>query len=384
MDRIVSQRRFCCGALAIIALIVVLLVGAMGYGGVIAQTQQLTPVSVPTEGGGDGEVVDAVLVVQRVAPAVVTVINQRVMQGLGMESDPQRAGSGTGFIIDEAGYIVTNWHVVQGGDAFSVIFADGGQRDATLIGSDPISDLAVVQIDGEVPATVGLGDSTLLQPGQPVLAIGSPLGTFTNTVTQGIVSALGRSIPGSGCSIYTNLIQHDAAINPGNSGGPLFAMDGQVVGVNTLGIPQVPGEQILAQGLFFAVPSNTVTKITTQLIEQGEVVYPYFGVVSFPVTDDVVAQLDLPVDAGAIVDPSSLIAPESPAGQAGIEPGDVITAIDGEPIDRQTSFVEVLFAHEPGETVTATVQRGDEELSLQVALAERPAELEQACLSQLP
>jgi len=383
MDRVFPQRRFRWAGFGIAGLLVALLLGATGFGGVTAQSQ-LTPVSIPAEGGGTGDVAEAVTVVQRVAPAVVTVINQRMMEGLGMESDPQRAGSGTGFIIDEAGYIVTNWHVVQGGDAFSVIFADGGQRDATLIGSDPISDLAVVQVDGEIPAIVGLGDSNLLQPGQPVLAIGSPLGTFTNTVTQGIVSALGRSIPGSGCSIYTNLIQHDAAINPGNSGGPLFAMDGQVIGVNTLGIPQVPGEGTIAQGLFFAVPSNTVTEITAQLIELGEVIYPYFGVISIPVTDDVAAQLDLTVNEGAIVDPTSSIASDSPAGLAGIQPGDVITAIDGEPIDRQSSFVDVLFAHDPGETVTATVQRGAEALSLEVTLAERPAELEEACLSQLP
>ncbi len=220
----------------------------------------------------------AVNVVLRVGPAVVTVINEQTASGIGSgslqpsggdasSSSLQPVGSGTGFIIDDQGDIVTNWHVVDQGQKFQVIFANGETRDAKLVGSDEISDLAVVQVTGKLPGIVSFGDSSTLLPGEPVLAIGSPLGAFTNTVTEGIVSAVGRDFPqdsSQGPQIYTNLIQHDAAINPGNSGGPLFDLNGEVVGVNTLGIPTDSGGAPV-QGLFFAIPSNTVKQITTQL-----------------------------------------------------------------------------------------------------------------------
>jgi len=305
----------------------------------------------------------AVEVVDQVADAVVTVVNEQTARGVGL----QPTGSGTGFIIDEEGHIVTNWHVVTGGQSFLVIFADGRRQTARLVGSDRLSDLAVVRVDGEVPAVVPLGDSDGLKPGQPVLAIGSPLGSFTNTVTQGIISALGRDFPGSS---YTNLIQHDAAINPGNSGGPLFNFAGEVVGVNTLGIPQQGGQ--LVQGLFFAIPSNTVKKIAQLLIDDGRVVYPYLGISFQTVTWQVAAQAGLDVDHGILV---TEVVSGGPADRAGIQPDDVIVAIGGVAIDQRHSFQEILFEHEPDETVEVTVQRGDERLTVEVTLGERPADL---------
>lgn len=306
-------------------------------------------------------------IVERVGSAVVTVINEQAFRG--GDGTAQPAGSGTGFIIDGDGHIVTNSHVVQGGDAFEVIFSDGTTRDAELIGDDPLSDVAVVRVDGELPGIVPLGDSDLLKPGQPVLAIGSPLGAFTNTVTQGIVSAIGRDFPGS--STYTNLIQHDAAINPGNSGGPLFNFAGEVIGVNTLGIPtSQSGEPV--QGLFFAIASNTVRDIADELIDNGRVVYPYFGIVYDSVTPDVVAQFDLPVTNGVIV---IEVPADGPAANAGVQVGDVITAIGGTPIDRETTFSEALFGFEPGDTVDVTLFRDNEEITVQLELEERPADI---------
>jgi len=303
-------------------------------------------------------------VVAQVGSAVVTVINEQTYDsGNGNSLVP--AGSGTGFIIDDQGHIVTNWHVVTGGEKFKVIFADGTQVDAELVGSDEVSDLAVVHVSGDLPGKVTLGDSDALKPGQPVLAIGSPLGTFTNTVTQGIVSAIGRDFPGG--QNYSNLIQHDAAINPGNSGGPLFNFNGEVVGVNTLGIPTSDnGEPV--QGLFFAIPSNTVKDIAAKLIADGKVTYPYFGIVYVPVTPDVAAQLGLDQSTGVLV--REVV--EGPASDAGIQPGDIITAIDGVTIDAKTSFAEALFQHQPGDTVEATLQRDGKEMKVQVKLIERP------------
>lgn len=303
-------------------------------------------------------------VVQRVSPSVVTVVNERQAGGFG-GGQALEAGRGTGFIIDDAGHIVTNEHVVRGGDQFEVLFADGEKRQAELIGADRLSDLAVVQVSGEVPGTVPFGDSSALQVGQPVLAIGSPLGEFTNTVTDGIVSSLGRDLGGGGGqgeTAYSNLIQHNAAINPGNSGGPLFDLAGQVIGVNTLGLQQT-------QGLFFAIPANTVAQIAGQLIENRRVAYPFLGVARIDINPQLASQADLPIDYGAYID---RVDPGTPADQAGLEQGDVIVGIGDSRIDERTSFSEALFAHRPGETVPLTVMRGSDEVTLDVTLGERP------------
>ena len=343
------------------------------------------PGLLPASGGGfaqgttetaAGPAIDAVAVAERVSPAVVSVINLQT-SGFGgepatVEPDdegfpvpPQERGAGTGFIVDDQGHVVTNAHVVDGGTEFRVILFDGEEREAELVGADPVADLAVVRIDGDLPAIIALGDSDALRVGQPVLAVGSPLGAFTNTVTQGIVSALGRTYPQLGT--YTNLVQHDAAINPGNSGGPLIDANGDVVGVNTLGIPE-------AQGLFFAIPSNSVANVSQELIAEGAVVYPYFGVTTQPLTNDLAAELGVDLDFGAVVIDEA--APGSPAEAAGIQADDVIVALDDNRIDRDTPFVEVLFEYEPGDTVQATVQRGTDQLTLPVTLGERPEDLE--------
>ncbi len=340
------------------------------------------PSLLPADGGGFAQGtapgstapgIDAVAVAERVSPAVVSVINlQTATLSDGDDPDddvgiapPDQRGAGTGFIVDDQGHVVTNAHVVDGGTEFRVILFDGEERPATLVGADPIADLAVVRIEGDLPAVIGLGDSDALRVGQPVLAIGSALGAFTNTVTQGIVSALGRTYPELGLGNYTNLIQHDAAINPGNSGGPLIDANGDVVGVNTLGIPE-------AQGLFFAIPANSVANITQELIAEGEVVYPFFGVTSLPLTNDLAAELGVDVDYGALV---LDVDPGTPAGDAGIQADDIILTLDDNRIDRDAPFIEVLFEYAPGETVVATVQRGAEELTLTVTLAERPEDL---------
>ena len=316
---------------------------------------------------------DASRIVARVMPAVVTVINEQTFNNGFFGQTEIEAGSGTGFAVDGAGNIVTNEHVVRGGSAFEVILANGEKRSAKLVGSDPLSDLAVVRMDGAPPATVAFGDSDELEQGQPVLAIGSPLGEFTGTVTSGIISALHRDFPNAaaiGASeevAYTNLIQHDAPINPGNSGGPLFDISGRVIGVNTLGIPQSGSTPV--QGIFFAIPSNHVARIVSELIEKGQVSYPFLGINYQPITPDVSAQYDLPVDYGAYI---TAIVPGGPADQAGIRERDIITAIGGVSIDAQTTFAEALFDHQPGETVSITLLRGGQQRQVQVTLTQRP------------
>lgn len=382
----VPARRNVPRSLAAVTLIVLLLTGcgtpwetAVPEGSTITTpTVTAAPVvGVPIQSGPSSTaspaptIFSAVDIVRKVSPAVVTVVNEQKVGGLGSNL-AMEAGRGTGFIIDDAGHIVTNWHVVNGGDQFEVIFANDEKRPVKLTGADKLSDLAVVQVDGSLPAILSFGNSDALAPGLPVLALGSPLGTFTNTVTGGIISGLGRNLPGSpgqGQPIYSNLIQHDAPINPGNSGGPLFDYSGQVVGVNTLGIPEVPGEGIPAQGLFFAIPSNTVQRITSQLIENGRVAYPYMGIQTQDITPELASLNDLPIDHGAyVVD----VDPSGPAARAGIQPGDFILALGNVQIDEHTTFTEALFSHSPGETVEVTVLRNGSELKLSVPLEELP------------
>lgn len=299
-------------------------------------------------------------VVETVGPAVVTVINEQIADG---GTDLVPSGSGSGFILDRQGHIVTNQHVVDGGLEFIVVLADGRELPANLIGADALSDVAVLKIEGDVPAVANIGDSSTLLPGQPVLALGSPLGTFTNTVTEGIVSALGRTVPDEdGGPELLNLIQHDAAINPGNSGGPLVTLDGEVVGINTLGI-------IDAQGLFFAVPSETIERVANELIAEGAVDYPYLGLQLTQLDDETIVQWALPVEEGFYV--NGVVA-GTPSEQIGLQPGDILTAVNGERVGEAKSAVGALFQYKPGNTVQLTVQRGTVQFRVEMTLVERP------------
>jgi 2-alkenal reductase len=222
----------------------------------------------------------------------------------------------------------------------------------------------VLKVDSAVPAVADIGDSTSLLPGQPVLAIGSPLGTFTNTVTEGIVSALGRTVPDEdGGPELLNLIQHDAAINPGNSGGPLVTLNGEIVGINTLGI-------IDAQGLFFAVPAETVTRVAAELIAEGAVDYPYLGLTLTQLDEQIILQWALPVEEGFYV---GNVVEGSPAEAAGFQVGDIVTAINLERVGERQTAVGALFQYKPGDTVQLTVQRGLVSFRVDVTLAERPS-----------
>ncbi|MDF3015475.1 MAG: 2-alkenal reductase, partial [Thermomicrobiales bacterium] len=259
-----------------------------------------------------------------------------------------------------------NQHVVEGGVEFLVVLEDGRELPATLVGADANSDVAVLKVDPPVPAVARLGDSDSLLPGQAVLAIGSPLGTFTNTVTEGIVSALGRTVPDdNGGPELLNLIQHDAAINPGNSGGPLVTLAGEVVGINTLGI-------IDAQGLFFAVPTQTVTRVAEELIAEGAVDYPYLGLQLVPLNDEIIAQWALPVEEGFYV--QGVVA-ASPSDAVGLQVGDIVTAIDLERVGERQSMVGALFQYKPGDNVQLTVQRGLNSMRVELSLAERPGDV---------
>jgi 2-alkenal reductase len=353
------------------SLAVLAMVAAFGFGSVTQSVAQeaLADSMTPVE------------VVRTVGPAVVTVINEQAIPAMSAlngsatstEGQIAPAGSGSGFVIDEAGHIVTNNHVVAGGAEFAVILADGTVRqNARLIGADPVSDLAVIQVVGDLPPAVAWGDSSLLQPGETVLAMGSPLGALSNSVTEGIVGGLGRSLPPQpGGPDYNNLIQHDAPINPGNSGGPLFDLHGQVVGINTIGIPEAE-QGVPAQGLFFAIPANAAQRIVTQLISTGQVVYPSLGIEDPVQLDNTIAEFNnLPVSQGILV---SGVEAGGPAERAGIKAGDIILAVDGQAIDAMHPLDDLLLMHEPGDRIELSIQ-GDSRSQVAVTLEARAPEM---------
>ena len=296
--------------------------------------------------------------VARVGPAVVTVINDL---GQGQQA------SGSGVIISPDGYIVTNNHVIDQNQSLQVIFADGSQVAAQLVGTDVYADIAVLKVSRKVLSFASFGNSDALKQGETVIAIGSPLGDFHNTVTVGVVSATGRSIDTANSFQMQDLVQTDAAINHGNSGGPLVDLSGQVAGISTLVIRANSADQ--AQGLGFAISANVARSISDQLISKGSVAHPYLGITWQAITPDIAQAYGLPVQWGVYV---TAVGPGSPGAQAGLRRGDIITQIGDVSLDGQHPFVNALLSHAVGDTVNLKVARGDQILSLKATLAAQP------------
>ena len=304
--------------------------------------------------------------VQKVGPAVVTVVGTIPGQNSFFGSSGAETVSGSGLFISDQGYILTNNHVIENTQDINIILADGTQQKATLVGADPYSDIAVLKVDGKVPAVATLGNSDLLKPGETAIAIGSPLGDFKNTVTVGVVSATGRSIDtGNGYSIE-GLIQTDAAINQGNSGGPLVDLAGAVIGINTL-IVRNTDTGTVAEGLGFSIPINTAQAVATQIIQKGFVSHPYLGISYQPITPDVAAAYDLPIQWGIYV---TQVALNSPAAQAGLQQGDMINQVDNVTLDATHSYLNTLFAYKAGDQITLTVVRNGQTFQAKVTLGE--------------
>jgi 2-alkenal reductase len=306
-------------------------------------------------------------VVQEVEPAVVTVVGTISGRAtfFGVTSDQEVSGSGV--IISEDGYILSNNHVVEGTKTLSVILNDGTEHPAELISRDVFADLAVLKIEGKVPGIAKIGNSDNLKPGETVIAIGSPLGTFRNSVTVGVISATGRTLDSGEGYAIEDLIQTDAAINSGNSGGPLLNLAGEVIGINTLVIRGSNNSSASAEALGFAIPSNTAAMIAQHIIEKGYFARPYLGTSYQNVTPRIASWYNLSVNYGAYI---TAIDRNSPAEISGLRPGDIITKIGDVVIDEQHSFINALFEYEPNQQITLELSRENQLLTVEVTLGE--------------
>ncbi len=315
-------------------------------------------------------------VAQKVRPAVVQITNQQVQVDQFNQPFTVPAGVGSGVIYDRDGHVLTNNHVIEGADQLQVSLPDGRSFPARLVGGDAQTDLAVLQVDAKDLPVAQLGDSSKLEVGDWVVAIGNALGLPGGpTVTAGVVSALGRTVqePGStrggqGPFLF-DVIQTSAPINPGNSGGPLANLRGEVVGINTLVAGQAePG--VPAQGIGFAIAINTAKPIADQLVANGRVIYPYLGIRYQALNPAINLQLGLPANQGGVI--IVQVVPRSPAAQAGLRRMDVVTEIDNTPLKSEWSFTQLINQHKPGDTVTLKVLRGNQTLNVRVTLGEMP------------
>jgi S1-C subfamily serine protease len=319
-------------------------------------------------------------VYRTVSPAVVNITNTAVAYDFFLNPIPKE-GTGSGAIIDRAGHILTNFHVIDGARRLEVTLADGSKWPAKPVGADPSNDLAVIKVDAPSAAlaTVPLGDSSTLVVGQKVLVIGNPFG-FQRTLTAGIVSSVGRSIRAENGRLIRGIIQTDAAINPGNSGGPVLNSSGEVIGVSTAIFSPTGG----SVGVGFAVPVNTAKRILPELINHGYVARPYLGIAGHEIIPVLVETLRLPVTEGIIV---VEVTAGSPAQRAGLRGGDrvvqvgnmivrvggdIITEVDGLKVRSFEQLSDLIDAKRPGDAVRVTFNRQGKSSVVEVKLRERP------------
>jgi S1-C subfamily serine protease len=308
--------------------------------------------------------------VAKVMPSVVVISSSSSGGVLGGAN-----GVGSGFIFDSDGWILTNKHVVDGADQISVQLNDSRVFTGRVYGIDTLTDLAIVKIDATGLPTAPLGSSEDLQLGQLAIAIGNPLGNFENTVTTGVVSGLGRQIRagdavGSTSEQLNNLIQTDAAINPGNSGGPLINSAGQVIGINTA-VNQD------AQGIGFAIPINVARPILLLALDGKPIARPWIGVYYTSIDTQLASEQGLAADHGVLIGPAANgapgVFPGSPAESAGLHDGDIVVAVDGQPVDEDHDLASRVLPHVPGDTIVLSVVRAGRTTEVSVTLGTLPA-----------
>jgi len=316
----------------------------------------------PLEENSAPDLPDFVQVVAKVKPSVVA-INTEVTKYNIFNQPFTEEQAGSGWIIDEKGYIITNNHVVEGADSITVILDDGQTFPAGIVGTDPLTDLAVIKIDAEELVKANVGDSSKLRIGEWVLAIGNSLNLGV-TPSEGIIRSSGASVPVSAGQTLYGLIGTSAPINPGNSGGPLVNMQGEVIGITTIKIAMVGVE-----GMGWAISTKTAMPIIEELINRGYVVRPWLGVVVSGVNQYLILKYDLKVSEGAFI---TEIGSDSPAEQAGLKPRDVIVSFSGKETPTAQELVQAIHSSQVGETVEIIFWRGDTKNTTYATLIERP------------
>jgi S1-C subfamily serine protease len=362
--------------------------GAIDSGNTTTVVQRQAPLSsggssrqASAEAGGGLTVGD---IYKKTAPGVAYIqatIVQTTPTPFGFPDQQPGEATGSGFVLNQEGYIATNAHVVSGAKDVHVSFGKSDPVPAKVVGKDLSTDLAVIKVDPSKVklTTIPLGDSSTLRVGDPVVAIGNPFG-FDDTVTTGIVSALGREIQAPNNFSIDHTIQTDAAINPGNSGGPLLDQRGRVVGINS----QIAtgGSSKGSVGIGFAIPINLAKQVLPTLIKSGKVPHAYIGITTAPLSPTVVHDLNLPVSKGALL---QAVEPGSPAEKAGLRAGktttstsliaggDVIVGVNGKAISTPSDIANAIASAKPGDQVTIDFYRGHAKSSVSVTLADRPA-----------
>lgn len=356
--------------LATIAILVSVGAMAISYMSYEKATTPITFLNSGTDGNSasfvEGSIAD---IADKVSKSVVSIVSSSKSTNIFGRSYSSSA-AGTGIIVTEDGYILTNKHVVEGANKFTVVLDDGTTYENVKIAAeDPLNDIAFLKIEDVSGLEVAtLGDSKTINVGQQVIAIGNALGEYQNTVTAGIISGTGRSVTAADSSGYnaetlTDMIQTDAAINSGNSGGPLVNAVGEVIGVNT-------ATSSTAENMGFAIPISSVKGMLKQLIETGEAERAYLGVYGMEVTAEVAKAYELPVSSGAYLYSSNYTAvvAGSPAAKAGLKDKDIITAVNGVAVGVSGSLANLISEYKPGDTVQLTVYRDGKEIAVNVTL----------------
>jgi S1-C subfamily serine protease len=378
--------------------LVVLIAGVIAVAAGWVGDEKTTIVQSPavSTGGnaGEGQGLTVNEIYKRDGPGVVFISAEVTTQQespFGLPQEQRGQSTGSGFVIDEDGHVLTNAHVVEGASKIEVAFGDRNSVDAKLLGSDASTDVALLKVKAskKVLKPLNLGDSSKLEVGDSVVAIGNPFG-LDRTVTTGIVSALQRKLEAPNGFTIDNVIQTDAAINPGNSGGPLLDSLGRVIGINSQIATGGGGGGSI--GIGFAVPINTAKKISDQLKEKGRVEHAFLGVTGLSITKSMAENLNLPTAEGVLVQQTS-----GPARKAGVKGGDtpvsiggadillggdVLVAIDGTKVESMDDVIGVVSSKKPGDEVTLDLRRGEEKRSVKVKLGDRPASADSSLQDQ--
>ncbi|HWH81097.1 MAG TPA: trypsin-like peptidase domain-containing protein [Burkholderiaceae bacterium] len=335
------------------------------------------PAAVPAALPG-GAVTSYSAAARRAAPAVVSITASKAPPRGARSDDPvfrfffgdrsrpsrgePQIGLGSGVIVSDAGYLLTNNHVIDGADDIEVMLTDGRQARAKLVGTDPDTDVAVLKIELDKLPAISFGDAEKLQVGDVVLAIGNPF-DVGQTVTSGIVSALGRNK--LGINTFENFIQTDAAINPGNSGGALVDAAGNLLGINTAIYSRTGG----SLGIGFAIPVSTARQVMEALIKEGQVTRGWLGVEQRDLTPDIAQTLNLPIKQGVLI---TGVLQSGPASAGGLRPGDVVTSVAGTPVASAYQLLNAVASLRPKAVAAIGVQRGDKALTVDVTVGQRP------------